>query len=48
MMRRHSRVWTEDSPRTVDMIMDTVMWLIGLTVINTVLIGLMMWMMFSK
>lgn len=48
MMRRHSRVWTEDSPRTIDILMDTVMWLIGLTVLNTVLIGLIIWMLFSK
>ena len=48
MMRRNSRVWTEDSPRTVDMIMDTVLWLVGLTVLNTILIGLILWMIFNK
>lgn len=40
------RVWTEDSPRTVDVLMDIVMWLIGLTVLNTLLIGMILWMMF--
>jgi hypothetical protein len=42
------RVWTEDSPRTVDLLMDTVLWLIGLTVLNTVLIGMILWVIFSK
>jgi hypothetical protein len=42
------RVWTEDSPRTVDLLMDTVLWLIGLTVLNTALIGMILWMIFSK
>jgi hypothetical protein len=48
MIRKFSRVWSEDSPRTVDYIMDTVLWLIGLTVLNTVLIGMILWMLFSK
>lgn len=48
MMRKFSRVWSEDSPRTVDYIMDTVLWLIGLTVLNTILIGMILWMLFSK
>jgi len=48
MMRKHSRVWSEDSPRTLDFILDTVMWLIALTVLNTVLIGMILWMLFSK
>jgi hypothetical protein len=48
MIRKFSRVWTEDSPRTIDLLMDTVLWLVGLTVLNTVLIGVVMWMMFSK
>lgn len=48
MFKTKPRVWTEDSPRTIDILMDTVMWLIGLTVINTVLIGMIIWMMFSK
>ena len=48
MIRKFSRVWSEDSPRTVDYIMDTVLWLIGLTVLNTILIGMIIWMMFSK
>ena len=48
MIRRFSRVWSEDSPRTVDFILDTVLWLIGLTVLNTVLIGMILWMLFSK
>jgi len=48
MFWNKSRVWTEDSPRTVDLLMDTVLWLIGLTVLNTVLIGMIIWMMFSK
>ena len=48
MIRKFSRVWTEDSPRTIDLLMDTVLWLVGLTVVNTVLIGVVMWMMFSK
>jgi len=42
------RVWTEDSPRTVDLLMDTVLWLIGLTVLNTALIGMILWVIFSK
>lgn len=42
------RVWTEDSPRTIDILMNIVLWLVGLTVVNTVLIGVVMWMMFSK
>ena len=42
------RVWTEDSPRTVDLMMDTVLWLVGLTVLNTILIGMILWMLFSK
>ncbi len=48
MMRKFSRVWTEDSPRTVDLMMDTVLWLVGLTVLNTVLIGMILWTLFSK
>ena len=48
MIRKFSRRWTEDSPRTVDYIMDTVLWLVGLTVLNTVLIGMILWMLFSK
>lgn len=48
MIRKHSRVWSEDSPRTVDFILDVVLWLIGLTVLNTVLIGMILWMLFSK
>ena len=48
MIRKFSRVWSEDSPRTVDYIMDTVLWLVGLTVLNTVLIGMIIWMLFSK
>jgi len=48
MMRKHSRVWSEDSPRTVDFILDVVLWLIGMTVLNTVLIGMILWMLFSK
>ena len=46
--RSKPRVWTEDSPRTVDLLMDTVLWLIGLTVLNTVLIGMILWMIFSN
>lgn len=42
------RVWTEDSPRTVDVLMDIVMWLIGLTVLNTLLIGMILWIVFTK
>lgn len=42
------RIWTEDSPRTVDVLMDIVMWLIGLTVLNTLLIGMILWMIFTK
>ena len=48
MMRKFSRIWTEDSPRTVDLMMDTVLWLVGLTVLNTVLIGMILWMLLSK
>ena len=48
MIRKFSRVWSEDSPRTVDYIMDTVLWLVGLTVLNTVLIGMILWMLFTK
>ena len=48
MFKSKPRVWTEDSPRTIDFILDTLLWLIGLTVLNTVLIGMMMWMLFSK
>lgn len=48
MFRKQSRLWTDDSPRTVDFILDVVMWLIGLTVLNTVLIGMILWMLFSK
>jgi hypothetical protein len=28
--------------------MDTVLWLVGLTVLNTILIGMILWMLFSK
>jgi len=42
------RVWTEDSPRTVDVLMDIVLWLIGLTVLNTLLIGMILWVLFTK
>ena len=42
------RVWTEDSPRTVDLVMNIVLWLVGLTVLNTVLIGMILWMIFSN
>ena len=42
------RVWTEDSPRTIDVLMDIVMWLIGLTVLNTLLIGMILWIVFTK
>ena len=48
MMRKFSRIWTEDSPRTMDLMMDTVLWLVGLTVLNTILIGMILWMLFSK
>ena len=48
MIRKFSRIWTEDNPRTVDFILDTVLWLIGLTVLNTVLIGMIIWMLFTK
>jgi len=48
MIRKHSRLWTDDSPRMVDFILDVVVWLIGLTVLNTVLIGMILWMLFSK
>jgi hypothetical protein len=30
------------------LMMDTVLWLVGLTVLNTVLIGMILWMLFSK
>lgn len=40
------RVWTEDKPRTVDLLMDIVLWLVGLTVLNTVLIGMILWAIF--
>ena len=46
--RGKPRVWTEDSPRTVDTIMDIVLWLVGLTVLNTVLIGMILWMIFTN
>ncbi len=42
------RVWTEDSPRTVDVVMNIVLWLVGLTVLNTVLIGMILWVIFTK
>jgi hypothetical protein len=42
------RVWTEDSPRTVDLVMNIVLWLVGLTVLNTVLIGMILWVIFSN
>lgn len=48
MFKTKPRVWTEDSPRTIDFITDTVLWLVGLTVLNTVLIGMIIWMLFSK
>ena len=48
MFRSKPRVWTEDNPRTVDVIMDIVLWLIGLTVLNTSLICIVVWLMFSK
>lgn len=48
MISKRSRIWTEDNPRTVDFILDTVLWLIGLTVLNTVLIGMIIWMLFTK
>jgi hypothetical protein len=48
MFKTKPRIWTEDSPRTIDFILDTVLWLIGLTVLNTVLIGMIIWMLFSK
>ena len=48
MFKTKPRVWTEDSPRTIDFILDTVLWLIGLTVLNTVLIGMIIWMLFSR
>jgi hypothetical protein len=41
-------VWTEDSPRTVDVLMNIVLWLVGLTVLNTVLIGMILWMIFRN
>ena len=48
MMRKFSRIWTEDSPRTVDLMMDKVLWLVGLTVLHTILIGMILWILFSK
>jgi len=42
------RVWTEDSPRTVDLVMNIVLWLVGLTVLNTVLIGMILWVIFTN
>lgn len=48
MFKTKPRVWTEDSPRTVDLMMDTVLWLVGLTVLNTILIGMILWILFSK
>ena len=42
------RVWTEDSPRTVDILMNIVLWLVGLTVLNTVLIGMILWVIFTN
>jgi hypothetical protein len=42
------RVWTEDSPRTVDILMNIVLWLVGLTVLNTALIGMILWVIFSN
>ena len=45
-MIRKSRVWTEDKPRTIDILMDIVLWLVGLTVLNTILIGMILWMLF--
>jgi hypothetical protein len=42
------RVWTEDSPRTVDLVMNIVLWLVGLTVLNTVLIGMILWIIFTN
>jgi hypothetical protein len=42
------RVWTEDSPRTVDILMNIVLWLVGLTVLNTALIGMILWIIFSN
>jgi hypothetical protein len=46
-MMGKSRVWTEDRPRTIDILMDTVLWLVGLTVLNTVLIGMILWVIFK-
>ncbi len=42
------RVWTEDSPTTVDILMNIVLWLVGLTVLNTVLIGMILWVIFTN
>jgi hypothetical protein len=46
--RGKPRVWTEDSPRTIDLVMNIVLWLVGLTVLNTVLIGMILWVIFSN
>ena len=48
MIRRHSRIWTEDSPRTIDFVMDIVIWVLGLTVLNTVLIGMLIWFLLQN
>ena len=42
------RVWTEDSPRTVDVVMNIVLWLVGLTVLNTILIAMILWVIFTN
>lgn len=48
MIRKTSRTWTEDSPRTIDFVMDIVIWVLGLTVLNTVLIGMLVWFLLQN
>lgn len=36
---------TENEPRTIDLLTNTVMWLIGATVLNSLLIGMILWIM---
>jgi hypothetical protein len=48
LFRGKPGVWTEDSPRTIDILMNIVLWLVGLTVLNTILIGMILWFIFSN
>ena len=42
-MRTKIGVWTEDKPRTIDILMKITLYLFGISILNTILICWLVW-----